>query len=43
VLVLLTNIVLLAEVDKEDDGFSGEEEERVDDLDLSNCQLVYTM
>jgi len=43
VLVLLANIVLLAEVDKEDDWLGGEEEEWVDDLDLSDCQLVYMM
>jgi hypothetical protein len=35
VLVLLADVVLFREVDKEDDGFGGEEEERVDDFDLS--------
>lgn len=33
-LVLLTNVVLFAEVDQEDNGLGGEQEERVDDLDL---------
>lgn len=34
VFVLLPDVVLLAEVDEEDDGFGGEEEERVDYFDL---------
>jgi len=34
VLVLLADVVLLAEVDEEDNGLSGKEEERIDDLDL---------
>jgi hypothetical protein len=38
VLVLLADIVLLAEVDEEDDRLGGQEEERVDDLDLANCK-----
>jgi hypothetical protein len=33
-LVLLANVVLLAQVDEVDDGLGREEEERVDDLDL---------
>lgn len=33
-LILLTNIVLLAQVDKVDDGFSREQQERVDHFDL---------
>jgi len=36
-LVLLADVVLLAQVDKSDDGLGGEEEERVDVLDLANC------
>jgi hypothetical protein len=36
-LVLLADEVLLAEVDEEDNGLGGEEEERVDDLDLASC------
>lgn len=35
VLVLLPNVILLAEVDEVDDGLGREKEERVDDLDLS--------
>jgi len=35
VLVLLADVVFFAEVDKEDDGFGGEEEEGVDYFDLS--------
>jgi len=41
VLVLLADVVLLAEVDEEDDGLGRKEEERVDDLDLANCKLVF--
>jgi hypothetical protein len=37
-LVLLADIVLLAEVDEEDNRLGGQEEERVDDLDLANCK-----
>ncbi len=33
-LVLLPNVIFLAEVDEIDNGFSGEEEERIDDFDL---------
>ena len=33
-LVLLPNVVFLAEVDQIDDRLGGEEEERVDDFDL---------
>lgn len=33
-LVLLADVVLLRQVDEEDDGLGGEEEERVDDLNL---------
>ena len=33
-LILLTDVVLFAEVDEVDDGFGGEEEERIDDFDL---------
>ena len=36
VLVLLSDIVLLAQVDKVYDWFRGEEEERVDDFDLDS-------
>jgi hypothetical protein len=41
VLVLLADVVLLTEVDEEDDGLGREKEERVDDLDLVNCELVF--
>lgn len=34
VLVLLADVVLLAQVDQEDNGLSRQKEERVDDLDL---------
>ena len=34
VLVLLPDVVLLAEVDEEDDGLGGQEEQRVNDFDL---------
>ncbi len=33
-LVLLPNVIFLAEVDEIDNGFSGKEEERVDNFDL---------
>jgi len=33
-LVLLSNVVLLAQVDEIDDRFGGQEEKRVDELDL---------
>jgi hypothetical protein len=33
-LVLLADVILLAEVDEEDDRLGRKEEERVDDLDL---------
>jgi hypothetical protein len=36
-LVLLADVVLLAQVDKSNDGLGREEEERVDVLDLANC------
>jgi len=36
--VLLADVVLLAQVDKSNNGLSGEEEERVDVLDLANCE-----
>jgi hypothetical protein len=39
-LVLLTDIVLLAEIDEVDNGLGSEEEKRVDDLDLGNSQYV---
>jgi hypothetical protein len=39
-LVLLADVVLLAQVDKGYDGLSGEEEERVDVLDLANCKYM---
>ena len=35
-LVLLSDIVFLAEIDEVDNWFRGKEEERIDDLDLSN-------
>jgi hypothetical protein len=35
-LVLLADVILLAEVDEIDDGLGREEEKRVDDLDLDN-------
>lgn len=38
VLVLLANVILFAEVDEEDDGLGGEQEKRVDDLDLTGSQ-----
>jgi hypothetical protein len=41
VLVLLADIVLLAEVDEEDDRLGGQKEERVDDLDLANCKHTF--
>lgn len=41
VLVLLADVVLLAEVDEVDDGLGRKEEERVDDLDLANGKLVF--
>ena len=37
VLVLLADVVAFAEVDQVDDGFGGEEEERVDYFDLGGC------
>lgn len=40
-LVLLADVVLLAEVDEEDNGLSGEEEKRVDDLDLANGKHMF--
>jgi hypothetical protein len=39
VFVLLADKILLAEVDEENDGLGGEEEERVDNFDLSDCKL----
>jgi hypothetical protein len=39
-LVLLADVVLLAEVDEEDDRLGREEEKRVDDLDLENRKHV---
>ena len=39
ILVLLTDVVLLAQVDQVDNWFSSEEEQRVDDFDLQ-CLLV---
>jgi hypothetical protein len=41
ILVLLANVVLLAEVDEVDDRLGRKEEERVDDLDLANGKLVF--
>jgi hypothetical protein len=35
ILVLLSNVVFFAEVDKEDNGFGGKKEKRVDNLDLT--------
>ena len=40
-LVLLADVVLLAEVDQVDDGLCGEEEERVDNFDLANCKYKF--
>jgi hypothetical protein len=37
-LVLLANVVLLAQIDESYDGLSGEKEERVDVLDLAYCK-----
>ena len=34
VLVLLSDVIFLAEIDEIDNGFSGEEEERIDNFDL---------
>jgi hypothetical protein len=39
-LVLLADVILLAEVDEEDDRLGRKEEERVDDLDLENRKHV---
>ena len=39
-LVLLADEVLLGKVDEEDDGLGGEEEERVDDLNLESIALA---
>lgn len=36
VLILLSDVIFLAEIDKVDDGFSAKEEERIYDLDLNN-------
>jgi hypothetical protein len=40
-LVLLADVVLLAQVDEGYDGLSGEEEKRVDVLDLANCKQMF--
>ena len=34
----MTYVVPLAEIDKVDNGFSGKEEERIDDLNLTTCK-----
>jgi hypothetical protein len=38
--VLLADKILLAKVDEEDDGLGREEEERVDNFNLSDCKLM---
>ena len=42
-LVLLPDVVFFGEVDKVDDGFCGEEEERVDYFDLGNRNGLATL
>ncbi len=41
VLVLLADVVLLREIDQVDDGLRSQEEERVDDLDLSPIRSAF--
>jgi hypothetical protein len=41
VLVLLADIIFLAEIDEEDDWLGRKKEERVDDLDLAHCKLLF--
>jgi hypothetical protein len=42
-LVLLSDVVLLTEVDEEYDGLRGKQEQRVDDLDLDKSQRISTL